>query len=105
MNPESYLQFVLALVFVLGLIGLAARAARRFGLAPAVRGDRSPRRLAVLESIALDAKRRLVLLRRDGVEHLVILGPSSDVVVERAIVRVTGAAAGAAALSEASHAG
>ena len=85
MNPTDYLQFVLALLFVLGLIGLAAVLARRFGLAPTVRPDRGPRRLAVVESIALDAKRRLLLLRRDGVEHLVILGPSADVVVERAI--------------------
>ena len=77
MNPTDYLQFVLALLFVLGLIGLAAMLARRFGLAPTVRPDRGPRRLAVVESIALDGKRRLLLLRRDGVEHLVILGPSS----------------------------
>lgn len=86
MNAAAYLQFVFALLFVLGLIGVAAVAARRFGLAPAARGDRRlPRRLAVVESIALDGKRRLLLLRRDDVEHLVILGPSADVVVEQAI--------------------
>lgn len=100
MNPESYLQAVLGLLFVLGLIGLAAMLARRFGLAPAVRPDRGLRRLAVVESIALDARRRLVLLRRDGVEHLVILGPSADLVVERAIASVIAAAPG-----EAAHAG
>ena len=34
---------------------------------------------------AVDAKRRLVLVRRDDVEHLILLGPASDLVVERGI--------------------
>ncbi len=33
----------------------------------------------------LDGKRRLVLLRRDGAEHLVLLGLAGDVVIERGI--------------------
>lgn len=101
MNPADYLQFVLALLFVLALIGTATALARRFGLAPVVRTDRRlPRRLAVVESIALDGKRRLVLLHRDGVEHLVLLGPSADLVVESAIGAVERCAA-----AEVSHAG
>ena len=86
MNLASYTQFAAALALVLGLIGLAAWAARRFGLAgplPKVRGRE--RRLSVVEVTALDPKRRMVLVRRDGVEHLLLLGPSGDVVVERAI--------------------
>ena len=101
MNPADYLQFVLALLFVLALIGAAAALARRFGLAPVVRTDRRlPRRLAVVESIALDGKRRLVLLRRDGVGHLVLLGPSADLVVAAAIGAVE-----PSAVAEVSHAG
>ncbi|NBC32883.1 MAG: hypothetical protein GVY13_09440 [Alphaproteobacteria bacterium] len=86
MEFENYLRFVFALLFVLALIALAAWAARRFGLAgamPVVRGRQ--KRLAVVESLALDAKRRLVLVRRDGVEHLLLLGAQSDVVVERQV--------------------
>ena len=95
MNPAGYLQFILALLFVLALIGAAAALARHFGMAPAVRMDRRlPRRLTVVESLALDGKRRLVLLRRDGVEHLVLLGPSAELVVEPAIGAVDSAAAG-----------
>lgn len=78
------LQLVLAFLFVLALIGLASLVARRFGLAPTPRSD-GRRRLAVVEVLSLDPKRRLVLLRRDGVEHLVILGPASETVVESAI--------------------
>ncbi len=82
MEFESYLRFGLALVLVVGLIGLAAWVARRFGLAgPAMLRGRA-RRLAVIESTGIDAKRRLVLVRRDGIEHLLLLGPAGDVVVE-----------------------
>jgi flagellar protein FliO/FliZ len=87
MEPGTYLRFLLALVFVLALIGLAAWLARRFGLAGAVpmpRGRR--RRLGIVESVALDGKRRLVLVRRDTTEHLLLLGAGPDLVVETGIV-------------------
>ncbi len=86
MEFTSYLRFGAALVLVLGLIGIAAWAARRFGFAgrlPAARGR--GRRLAVLDVTPLDTKRRLVLVRRDGVEHLVLLGSAGDLVIERGI--------------------
>ncbi|MBK8174446.1 MAG: FliO/MopB family protein [Rhodospirillales bacterium] len=85
MDASSYLQFVLALVFVLGLIGAAAYAARRLGLPQGGRIAGRQRRLSVIESLPLDAKRRLVLLRRDGIEHLVLVGPAGDLMIERAI--------------------
>ena len=86
MEYDVILRFLVALVFVLGLIGLLAWAARRFGLAGrvAVRPGRR-RRTMVVEATAVDAKRRLVLVRRDDVEHLVLLGPTTDVVIERGI--------------------
>lgn len=81
-------RFFLAFLIVLGLIGAAAWAVRRFGsarLSGAVRG-RQPR-LAVLEYATVDARRRLLLVRRDNIEHLVMIGGPSDVVVESNIVR------------------
>jgi flagellar protein FliO/FliZ len=81
----QYAQFALALLFVLGLIGGAAMLARRLGLAQMVRPASGRRRLVVVESLPLDGKRRLVLVRRDEVEHLLILGATADVVIERAI--------------------
>jgi flagellar protein FliO/FliZ len=81
-------RFFLAFLIVLGLIGAAAWAVRRFGsarLGGVVRG-RQPR-LAVIEYATVDARRRLLLVRRDNVEHLVMIGGPSDVVVESNIVR------------------
>ena len=88
MDMDTYFRFVLALVFVLVLIGTAAWLVRRLGLAgarPLVRGSRNRRRLALVEVLPVDAKRRLVLVRRDGVEHLVLLGTTADLVIETAI--------------------
>ena len=42
-------------------------------------------RLAVLEHANLDGKRKLVLIRRDDVEHLIMTGGPVDVVVETGI--------------------
>jgi flagellar protein FliO/FliZ len=85
MTTTSYLQFAAALIFVLALIGVAAFAARRLGLGHAALPTGRRRRLAIVEVLPLDGRRRLVLLRRDAVEHLVILGPSSETVVESVI--------------------
>src|SRR5262252_5929997 len=86
-------RFFLAFLIVLGLIGAAAWAVRRFGSARftgAVRG-RQPR-LAVIEYATVDTRRRLLLVRRDNVEHLMMIGGPSDVVVEANIVRAAPAA-------------
>jgi flagellar protein FliO/FliZ len=85
MSLATYLQFALALIFVVALIGGLAVLARRVGwggLAPAGK----ERRLGIVEVLAVDNRRRLVLIRRDGTEHLVLLGPAGDTVVETAAV-------------------
>ncbi|HEV7368018.1 flagellar biosynthetic protein FliO [Arenibaculum sp.] len=85
MDYSTYIQFALALAFVLGLIALLALLLRRLGFGgPALSRGRQ-RRLSVVEVAAVDAKRRLVLVRRDDTEHLILLGPGDDTVVERGI--------------------
>ena len=85
MELAEYLRYVAALVFVVSLIALFAWAARRFGFG-GVRVTSGPsRRLAVVETLALDGKRRLVLLRRDGVEHLILLGADRETVIQGGI--------------------
>ena len=83
------LKFFIAFVLVLALIGGAAWLVRRFGAgalnAAALRG-RQPR-LAVIDAAQVDSRRRLVLIRRDNVEHLLMIGGPTDVVVEPNIVR------------------
>jgi len=85
LSLDVYTRFVLALVAILVLLGLLAWLGRRFGLAgrPASGGKR---RLAVVEIAPIDGKRRLVLLRRDRTEHLVLLGPDSAIVAESGII-------------------
>src|SRR5256885_13583792 len=82
-------RFVVAFVIVLALIGLTFWLIRRFGGARvgnnAQRG-RQPR-LAVIDAAPVDGRRRLVLIRRDNVEHLLMLGGPSDFVVQQNIVR------------------
>ena len=83
------LRFVFAFIVVMGLIGLFTWLARRFGAtslgATTARG-RQPR-LAVIDAAAVDGRRRLLLIRRDNVEHLLMIGGPTDVVVETNIVR------------------
>ena len=44
-------------------------------------------RLAVVDAAAVDGQRRLVLIRRDNVEHLLMIGGRADIVVEPNMVR------------------
>jgi len=54
----------------------------------ASRRARQPR-LAVIDAATVDGRRRLVLIRRDNVEHLLMIGGQADIVVESNIVRAT----------------
>jgi flagellar protein FliO/FliZ len=84
--PVVKLLIAFAIVFV--LIIATFWLLRRFGgtrIGGASRG-RQPR-LAVIDAAAVDGRRRLVLIRRDNVEHLVMIGGPSDVLIEQNIVR------------------
>ena len=83
MDGEVYLRSILALVAVLGLIAMAAWVVRRFGVGGALPLGRRARRLAVVEILPLDNRRRVVLVRKDSVEHLLLVGGTSDIVVEK----------------------
>src|SRR3712207_4820240 len=58
--------------------------------------SRQPR-LGIVDIYDLDRQRQLVLLRRDNVEHLLLIGGLNDVVIETNIVRVAGARSSAQA--------
>jgi flagellar protein FliO/FliZ len=83
------LTFFFAFVAVLALIGVAAWLVRRFAgnrLGANTNRARMPR-LAVIDAAAVDGRRRLVLVRRDNIEHLLMIGGPTDIVVEPNIVR------------------
>ncbi|NQU56182.1 MAG: FliO/MopB family protein [Rhodospirillales bacterium] len=85
-NLTDYMKFVLAFIFVMALIGLATVAARRFGFGlPSASRNPAQRRLGIVESLNVDGKRRLVLIRRDDCEHLLLLGTASELLIEGAI--------------------
>ncbi|MGE0564146.1 MAG: flagellar biosynthetic protein FliO [Pseudolabrys sp.] len=93
--PEMPLaaKFFVAFLIVLGLIALTAWLVRRIGanrLGGSSARGRQPR-LAVIDAASVDGRRRLVLIRRDNIEHLLMIGGPTDVVVEQNIVRVSGA--------------
>lgn len=85
MEFDAYFRFLLALVFVLSLIGLTGWLARRYGVGGTRTVTGRPRRVSIVEVTALDARRRLVLVRRDEVEHLLLLGAGTELVVESGI--------------------
>ncbi|MBP2229320.1 flagellar protein FliO/FliZ [Azospirillum agricola] len=84
MDLDQYIKFVMALLFVVLLIVAVAWLMRRIGLGGVTAGTMRHRRLGVVEVMALDAKRRLVLVRRDDREHLILLSATGDLVVESA---------------------
>jgi flagellar protein FliO/FliZ len=84
MEATVYLRFVLALILVLGLIMGLAWILKRVGFGaggPMIRR----RRLRVVESANIDGRHRVVLVRRDDVEHLLLVGPNTSQVVERGL--------------------
>jgi len=86
---QTPLTFFFAFVAVLVLIGAVAWLVRRFAgnrLGGNANRGRMPR-LAVIDAAAVDGRRRLVLVRRDNVEHLLMIGGPTDIVVEPNIVR------------------
>ena len=84
---------VLLYLFLFALLAFAAVAgvyvAKGYvnGQSPtaALFGPRPEKRLAVVEHASIDGRRRLVLIRRDGVEHLIMTGGPVDVVIETGI--------------------
>jgi flagellar protein FliO/FliZ len=73
MEMIELIRYFGALALVLALVGGAGIAMKKFG-GHGLPGGKS-KRLAVVESLSLGARHRLYLVRCDGAEHLVVLGP------------------------------
>src|SRR2546430_17734748 len=90
---QSPFMFFFAFIVVLALIGVAAWLVRRFAnsrLGANTSRGRMPR-LAVIDAAAVDGRRRLVLVRRDNIEHLIMIGGPRGPVGETNIVRALSA--------------
>ncbi len=85
MSLFDYLQTVFVFIFVIGLILLFSYLLRKFSTHEFFIkkfGASSARTLNVEEIVAVDARRRLVLVRRGKVRHLLLLGGVNDLVIE-----------------------
>src|ERR1700680_1942772 len=86
------LKMLFAFIVVFGVLALA------LWLGPVYSGEGRPNagtrgrqpRLAVIDAATVDGRRRLVLIRRDNVEHLLMIGGPTDLVVEPNILRRVG---------------
>jgi flagellar protein FliO/FliZ len=78
-------RIVFALIAVIGMIGLAAVAAKKLGLQSGAISLQRARRLALVETLSLDPRRRAAIIACDGREHLIILDAARVTVVEKAI--------------------
>jgi flagellar protein FliO/FliZ len=85
MTGDMLFRMLFALVLVLGLLGAFAVVLRVWGhklglvMLAAPRGDK--KRIQLQESVMLDAKHRLVIVRCDDADHMVILGGATPVVL------------------------
>ena len=78
-------QMILALLLVIGLLLAIAWLFRRL-VGGGFSGHKGAR-LGVIEAAHVDGRRRLMLLRRDDVEHLVMIGGPNDLLVESRILK------------------
>ncbi len=88
--------FVVAFAIILALVALFGLVLRKLTgarlMMPGSDRSRSRQpRLGIVDVYDLDRQRQLLLLRRDNVEHLLLIGGPNDVVIETNIVRVAGA--------------
>ncbi|MBD8890407.1 flagellar biosynthetic protein FliO [Roseibium litorale] len=84
------LAFAVALAIVLLLIALFVFILKRLtGVRLSSARGRQPR-LTVMDATNIDTRRRLLLIRRDNVEHLILVGGSNDLVIEQGIVKAAG---------------
>ena len=96
-NHMDILYWLLFVVFIAALLVLSGvllrgyfttgspRDALKEALAGNFFGPRPPKRLAVVDQANVDGRRKLLLIRRDGVEHLIMTGGPVDVVIETGI--------------------
>jgi flagellar protein FliO/FliZ len=86
MDVIDFGRYFAALLLVLGLLGGLALLARRAGLAhflPSIQRSNAPRRMEVASTLMLDPRRRVVLVRVDDEEHVILLGLAGETVLDR----------------------
>ena len=81
MDIFNALKAIAALAFVLGILLGFAWLLRRYGSSLGIKIGQTVSDLHVVEWRALDMRRKLAVVRWDGREHLLVLGPTGDLLV------------------------
>lgn len=84
-SENTAITAVLALGIVLVLIVLGVWVLKVFFKASTNIGRGRNRRLSVIDSVTIDARRQLLIVRRDQVEHLILTGGPQDLIIESGI--------------------
>lgn len=88
MDVANLGRIFLSLALVVALIFLVGWMMKRTGLNRRWHGGASADgRLGIVSSLMIDPRRRLVLIRRDNKEHLLLLGANQDLVIESGNVK------------------
>ncbi len=82
MGALVIVKFVAVFIFVISLMLFLSHIVKRSGIAGPMLARPSKRRLKIVEFLPVDHKRRLVLVRCDDREHLLLLGQESETVIE-----------------------
>jgi flagellar protein FliO/FliZ len=92
-GPVKYLIAFTVIFALLALLAVVLRrlTGGRLAMPAQERGRTRQPRLGIVDVYDLDRQRQLILLRRDNVEHLLLIGGPNDVIVETNIVRMGGA--------------
>jgi flagellar protein FliO/FliZ len=87
MDMMSMVRTLGALGMVLGMLAGALWVVRRYDLKlPGRVAGPGRKRVEMVERLTIDAKRSVALIRRDGCEHLILIGPEGPVTLEAGIV-------------------
>lgn len=76
------LRVILALIFIVSLMGGLSYILRRFGFTGEGMITTGQKRLSVQESLPLDARRRMVILCCDEIEYVVLFGANGETLLE-----------------------
>ncbi len=76
------LKAVAALVFVLALMGGLSLVLKKLGLSSAMPIKSGDKRLKLVEILPLDGRRKIAIVQRDDVQHLILLGGNEETVIE-----------------------
>lgn len=87
MDLLSMLRTLGALGMVLGMLAAALWAVKRYDIKlPGRISVTNRKRIEMVERLSIDAKRSVALIRRDGCEHLILIGPEGSATIETGIV-------------------